>query len=391
MKSSLKMFFPNYVSFFFNGAIVLMTGSVLPFIMEETGINYSVAGLLLSLFAAGNFLASFINPFLTKIVGRKASVVITSCFQPVALMLLTFKMPASVLAAVFFILGVSRGCYSIINNAYINEKSGGGASALNILHMVFAIGAFSAPLFLSLCENTALGWQKAVWVLASGSLLSLVLLFTLDLGQNAETSGVQSETAVQRKPFWKESVFYISGLLLFFYLGLENCVNGWFVSYLCDTGIMSQTFANSLVSFTWAAVLAGRLSTAALASKIKPKYLILADCAATGIFFILLISSKNLALITVSIIGLGFFFAGIYPTTVANAGAAIRGSDFGTSMLLAIAAAGGIITPQIVGAVADKTALSGAITILVVNVAAMIALGILNAVKTDSGAKSGGR
>ena len=79
-----------------------------------------------------------------------------------------------------------------------------------------------------------------------------------------------------------------------------------FVSYFKDTGIMSQTFSNSLVSFTWAAVLFGRMVTAVLAKKMNPKILILTDCIATAVFFILLTVSSNLLLVTISILGLEY-------------------------------------------------------------------------------------
>lgn len=385
MKNSLKLFFPNYFTFFFNGATVLHLGAILPFIISETGINYAVAGTLLSLFAIGNFLASFVNPFLTKYVGRKNSILITAVFQPIGLILLTLKMPVFVLMISFLLLGVSRGCYSIINNAYINEKGDGSASNLNILHMVFAIGAFLSPLLLSLCEALNVSWRFATYFLTLGSIFSVLFIFNLDLSQSPVQKDLSktNETSVQKSKFWKMKVFYVSGFLLFFYLGLENCVNGWFVSYFKDSGIMSSTFANTLVSLTWACVLIGRFVTAVLSSKIKSKYIILCECVATAIFFVLLTVSKNLNLVTVSILGLGFFFAGIYPTVVANAGKAIRGSDFGTSMLLAIAALGGIITPQIVGFVADKTGLAGAISLLVINVVVMLVLAFINLVEKD--------
>ena len=147
---------------------------------------------------------------------------------------------------------------------------------------------------------------------------------------------------------------------------------------------MSPAFANSLVSITWLAVLFGRLLTALISTKVKKQNLILTDCIATALFFGLLISTENLAVITVSIVGLGFFFAGIYATTVSNAHDAIAGSDFGTSMLLAIAALGGIITPQVVGSVADRKGLTGAIGILLVNVAVMIVFSAVNAASKKS-------
>ena len=376
-----KKFYPNYYSFLVNGAMVLLVGAILPYLMEESGINYSTAGLFLSAFAIGNFLASFVNPFLTKVVGRKASIVITSCLMPLSLMGISLIPPVPVIILLFVLLGISRGSYSIINNAYINEKGDGSAAALNLLHMVFAIGAFLAPMILSFYFKIGLSWRSIVYTISIASTISIIMVFMLDLSGNGEKkrAGHDSENVpFQKKKFWKEPVFFVSGFLLFFYLGLENCVNGWFVTYFKNTGIMSITFANSLVSFTWLAVLFGRLATAIVSTKVKQKHIILADCFAAAIFFTLLISTKNLAVITISIIAVGFFFAGIYPTGVSNAGSVIKGSDLGTSMLLAISALGGILTPQIVGSVADRIGLIGAIALLLVNMVAMIVLALVN-------------
>lgn len=56
MKSKWKLFFPCYFAFFVNGAMVLLVGAILPYLIEEAGISYSVAGGLLSAFAIGNLL-----------------------------------------------------------------------------------------------------------------------------------------------------------------------------------------------------------------------------------------------------------------------------------------------------------------------------------------------
>ncbi|WP_191016928.1 MFS transporter [Treponema zioleckii] len=375
----IKLFFPNYFSFFINGAMVLLVGAILPYLREEANLSYTISGSLLSIFAVGNFLASFVNPGLTKLIGRKCSIITTAILQPVSLIGISMLPPVPILLLLFLTLGISRGCYSIINNAYINEKGDGSAASLNILHMVFAIGAFLAPTLLSIYINLNLTWRDIIYTITVGSVLSILFLCKLDLSGTPKTKTDDSKSILpEQKRFWTMPIFYVSGFILFFYLGLENCVNGWFVSYLKNTGVMSQTYANELVSLTWLAVLVGRLTTAVLSTKIKQKWIILADCIATAIFFILLVSTKNLVVITIAIIGLGFFFAGIYPTGVSNAAVAIKGSDFGTSMFLAISALGGIITPQIVGKVADHIGLTGAISTLLINVVAMIALSLIN-------------
>ena len=174
--------------------------------------------------------------------------------------------------------------------------------------------------------------------------------------------------------YYKNPVFYIMGFLLFLYIGLENCVNGWFVTYFKSMGIMSSTYATNLVSVTWIMVMLGRLTTAKLSAVIDKNRLIFAYCIATTVFFLLLIATHNLYVITFAIAGLGFFFAGIYPTGVSCAGSVLKGSDTAMSMLLAIAALGGIITPQIVGIIADGAGMAAAITVLLINAAGMLIL-----------------
>lgn len=145
-KSQFRLLFPCYFSFFVNGAMVLLVGAILPYIIEEAGINYSVAGGFLSAFAIGNLLASFVNPPMASRIGRKATIVIFSAFIPVMLLVITFLPPVPVIYAAFILIGIGRGSVSIINNAVVNDNSNGRPAALNLLHMTFAAGAFIAPL-----------------------------------------------------------------------------------------------------------------------------------------------------------------------------------------------------------------------------------------------------
>ena len=347
-KSQFRLLFPCYFSFFVNGAMVLLVGAILPYIIEEAGINYSVAGGFLSAFAIGNLLASFVNPPMASRIGRKATIVIFSAFIPVMLLVITFLPPVPVIYAAFILIGIGRGSVSIINNAVVNDNSNGRPAALNLLHMTFAAGAFIAPFITSLYTSFGLGWRAAAYTIIIGSTLSVILYVWMRIDYNwplESKKAKENASDSKAKPFYKNSIFYIMGFLLFLYLGLENCVNGWFVTYFKSMDIMSSTYATNLVS---------------------------GYCVATTVFFILLTATHNLAVISVAIAGLGFFFAGIYPTTVSSVGNIIKGSTTGMSLFLAIAALGGIVTPQIVGFLADRIGMTAAILVLAFNAAGML-------------------
>lgn len=373
MRSKFKIYFPCYFSFFVNGAIVLMMGTILPFIIEEAGINYSAAGGLLSAFAIGNFLASFVYPVVKKWIGTRMASCLMSALIPVSLCLLVQLPSLIVMMGLMFLTGIGRGTVSITNNGVINDRAEAKSFALNMLHMTFAIGAFLSPFLTNAILAAGGNWRMVVYILATGSGIAAVSYGVFLEGNKS----VEKKDGKGNWEFAKQPVFYVFGLLLFFYLGVENCVNGWFVTYFKSMGIMSASYANTLVSITWIMVMCGRLLTAVLSKKIERRVLILTDCVMAAVFFVLLISTMNLGLITIAIAGLGLFFAGIYPTCIAGAGKVIAGSTEGMSMLLAIAALGGIITPKFVGMVADRWSMSAAIITLVINVAGMFVMAIL--------------
>ena len=382
MKSKLKLFFPCYFAFFVNGAMVLLVGAILPYLIEEAGINYSVAGGFLSAFAIGNLLASFVNPVLVSRIGRKATIVLMTAMIPVSFMLITMVSSIPVICVAFLLIGIGRGSVSIFNNAIVNDNTNGKPAALNLLHMTFAVGAFLAPFVTSLYIGAGFNWRAIVYTIVAFSAAETIIYAFMELDYNWPKKS--EKTGKADNSFFKSIDFYVVGVLLFLYLGLENCVNGWFVTYFKSMGIMSDAFATNLVSITWIMVMLGRLATAQLSSKIGRTKLILINCIATAIFFALLISTKNLVIITIAIVGLGFFLAGVYPTCISSVGSIIKGSTMGMSMFLAIAALGGIITPKIVGMVADRVGMVAAIVILIFNAVGMLVLAVINWVRNNA-------
>ena len=135
-KEMFKKMYPCYFSFFVTGMMVLMVGAVLPYLIEDAGINYSIAGGFLSTFAIGNLLASFINPPCIKRMGRRRTVLVFASFIPIGLALLTFLPPIPVIYLIFIFVGIGRGSVSIFNNAVVNDENPGNPIALNILHTI---------------------------------------------------------------------------------------------------------------------------------------------------------------------------------------------------------------------------------------------------------------
>lgn len=375
-----------------SGTAVLVVGTILPSIMSEAGLSFTAAGGLLSMMAVGNFLASFLFPPLSALLGKRLSIVLTTLLVPVSFFVLTMLPPVAVMYLLMFAAGLSRGCITIVNNMTVNLISNNSSKALNLLHSSFAVGAFVTPFATAMMINQGMGWRNVLYVIMFLCVTSAVSYALMDYGDGKshtsaeiskakDDSGMPASAKTENRGFLTNAYFYCLCFLLFFYVGTENCINGWFVTYLQSTGIMSETYATSMVSVTWLVILIGRLVCASLSSRVEKDILLVICTAAGAFFFFLLIFSKNLPAITAAQIGLGFFLSAIYPTGVADAGQYMGGSTLGMSMITAISALGGIITPQLIGMAADHIGIVAAISMLGSNALVMVVFAIINAKK----------
>lgn len=371
-----------------SGMAVLSVGAVLPSLIEEARLSYAVAGGLLSLMAIGNLLASFIFPITVLRFGRRLSITFFASLVPVGYLVLFFLPPVWILSITMLILGVSRGSVTILNNLVVDEVSGHSVRMLNYLHCSFAVGAFLAPFLTSFAIYMGYGWRTVIGLVVLFCLSSAVFYGSgtyqtgTDEGKNGsrevKSRNKDNTRIVSRFPLID---FSLIALVLFFYLGLENCVNGWFVTYLQSTGIMSASFATTMVSVTWLVIMAGRLLCAWLAKQYSKTAIILVCVLGTSASFLLLIHSNTIVPAAAALVGTGFFMSGIYPTSIAAAGPLLRGSAVGMSVLTAVASVGGIVTPQIVGSAADRIGMTAAISILLINIVMMCVLSVLSYLK----------
>ncbi len=375
-----SLFYRCYYGFFINGMVVLLIGAILPHLIQAAGLSYGMAGGLLSSMAIGNLCASFLYPALSERVGRKRTVVLLAAFFPICLMAITFLPPVPVLYLCFFLMGIGRGTVSIFNNSIINDYGDGTPAALNILHTFFALGAFLAPFLTSSMIALSFSWRQILYVILVWYLTSLISFATMPLKEDytLKKSKEIKDASSPSTTYLKSFRFYCMGLVLFFYMGVENCVNGWFVTYLQDIGVMSDSYATNLVSITWIVIMIGRIACAWLSGRISKKVLLLIHCIGSAIALFLLISSQNIVIITIAMVLIGFFLAGIYPTSIASAGSLLKGTSSGMAILMAMSALGGIIAPQIVGWIADSAGIAGGISFLVIDAVFMVGFAILN-------------
>ncbi|PKM94422.1 MAG: MFS transporter [Firmicutes bacterium HGW-Firmicutes-1] len=359
-----------------NGLYGMILGSILPLISNEYGLNNIISGALLSAHQVGNLIAGFIAGILPIYLGRKKSIMFLCSFVVMGFMIMILTGNPVLLILGFLFTGLSRGSISNFNNTVVNEVSNSSPVALNILHSIFAVGALSAPFLVILCTYIGgdIGWKLAAGVIILLAIISIHLFSRMKI----EDSAKNKSNKKMSYQFLGNKYFWISAGILFFYLCAEASINGWIVKYFVDSNIMTIQYAQILASLLWVVILAGRLTCAFLGNKVSKKVLLLTTSIGTAVFYLLLLSTQDLLIITIAIMGLGFSMAGIYPTTISTVGVILKAYPMSMGVLLMLSGAGAIMMPIITGALSDAFGILAGMSAIIVAIILMILCVVLN-------------
>lgn len=373
-----------YLAYFLSGMVILIFGVILPSLIEDRGISFTAAGAMLSILAVGNLMASLVYPTLCARIAQKQATVILSVFYPACLFLFTLPVPVTALYVLIFLIGIAKGMITIINNHAIRQVTGSSGKYLNLLHMWYAIGAFLSPFLTSVLMSwMGMGWKPILRILAGATVLIVAAYQTMDFGKFDEAgadSGAESLASAPAKSglwFLKNASFWIAVILLFSYMGLENAVNGWFVTYLESTGLMSAALSAMMVSVTWVMIMVGRIVIASISGRVRPCVILAVITVMQFASIFMLIGAKTPAMAVAALVLMGLGMAGTFPTATAFTGDILGASPLGMSVFTGIAGIGGILTPQIIGVLADQLGFQAAILFLIFDGVLLAACGIL--------------
>jgi fucose permease len=363
-----------YFAFFTAGLMSIMLGTLLPYVREANGLNYSQSGLMLSAHQLGNLCSGLVVGILPYLIGRKKSVLLLGAGMMAGLVLMTIFRSPWLLFMAFALTGIGRGAMSNVCNAVTSEVSGHKTAALNLLHAIFAIGALLSPLVVfAFTSNINSGWKYAALSAATLAAVTWIMLARSRL--STERTNKESGGSFQ---FLKDFQLWLSTLILFFYLCAEVSIIGWFVVYFRDTGILPAVAAEFTPTMLWLMMMVGRLLCAALPPRINRGKLLLILAVSMTICFVGLMQSNTAATSVLFLLGIGFSMAGIFPTTFST----IRGtsSAMATGVVLGIAGLGAIVMPGIVGVVADSHGLPGGISTILAALLAMVIMAVIKCV-----------
>lgn len=377
-----------FFAFFCNGAVALILGSVMPDLKATYHLSDTVSGIFLSAHSIGNMIAGFTSALVPLFLGERKSIMLLSslAFLGLAVMLITGNPVLLFLA--FVLTGFGRGSVTNFNSRTVNRITDGSPAASNLLHASFAIGAIVTPLVFLLLSSL-ISWRVGVLFVVVCGAVSLFNFSRMKL----ENDRPDRRDKVNRTfRFLKNPAFLFLAGMMFCYLCSEYAINGWLVTYIqnkpelvsafaADGGEVTsaiRAYSQAMATLLWAIMLVGRLGCAVLSAKVHQKKLMFIASLGVAAFFLLMLNSASVTMVTVSVAGLGLCMAGICPMIYSDAAPFTNAYPMATSCLLGFGSVGAIMMPTVVGSLADHLGFGGGMSAILVTVILLCVFSLLN-------------
>lgn len=370
-------------TFFVSGMAAQPLGSFIPFLRQAYGLSYDVSGSLIAGQSIGNLISVLAVGILPAYLGRRRTILLSSVWMAVGYGIFISGLGAAPLLLLACLMtGIARGGNTNFANTMVSTLPGDKATrGYNLLHAAYAVGAILSPILLILCAGKWPGWG---WRLVGGGLavlavIQLVVYGKMELPAESHERGGMKEVD---RSFLRNKMFWMGGGMLFFYISTEYAICGWLVTYFQDTGMLGADHAQLTNSLYWVVVFAGRMLGAWLTGRVERRRLLLVDGVGVMTFFLLLLRATTPLSIMLCLVGVGLFMATVYPTAFAFGSECVKGNDLGCSIMILTGTAGGILTPWLVGVVADQVDIRAGMAVVAVATVLLLATIVLSVVST---------
>lgn len=295
------------------GTIAPLLGSILPTLRERAGVSLTGSGGMFVALSSGMVVASLAAGVLLDRLGKKAVLCAAAALVAAALVFLEFARSYPVLIALAFVLGgggsaLVTGTHGLLADLNPAHR----AAALNLLDVFFGVGAFVTSFAIVPLQRTG-GLAAVLFVLAAMAGVVLVYFATMSF---PAPSHARDFSVVDARRILLSPAFLVPALIVFLYVGTEQSIFDWQVTFLLGRFSMDKIAAARVLSWFPVAIMIGRIANNRLLMRVSPLPVLLCSTvgAAAGLTAILVINGTVAASVTLFVVGL--FMASIFPTTL---------------------------------------------------------------------------
>jgi len=375
-----------YAAFVGLGIALGVIGPTLPGLARQTHSGLDALGFLFTARALGYMLGSLRGGRLyDRLPGH--TVAALGIVAIAALLALIPLVPLLwLLVAVVFVLGISDSVLDVGGNTLLVRQHGDKSGPfMTALHFFFGVGAFVAPIVVGWAISASGNIAWAYWGLAVLVVPPALWL----IRQPSPAARMESEATAEGST--DVALVALIALLFFFYVAVEAGFAGWVSSYAVATGLAGEAEAAYLASAFWGVFTLGRLAAIPISSRVRPRYVLLADIVGAMIFlgFICLMPQSRLAL-WAGAVGTGLFLASIFPTNLNLASRRITLTGRITGIFFSVGSLGGMTLPLLLGQLFVRVSPQSAMVALWLDTGLMLVVWAALMLRTEQVARARG-
>lgn len=359
---------------------VTMIGPLMPLIISTFDLRLSLAGLLVSFQQLGGALAIIGSALFADRAHKPLLIALAFSVYSLGLFSIAAAPGYAVLAAAFLAVGSGSRFFDTVANADTAEwNPGRSALYLSLLHTVFAVGALTGPLYVSILVQAGASWSTIFVGLGAAAAVAVAVYVTRPRFRNrrsvaSTTLRPGSVVDVVRAPR-----MWIACAVMLSYTAHQAGFSVWLPMYLQTSLLASPHLGAMALSFYWLGIIIGRLLSARLAVIITIKRQLWAGALIGTLVLLAAFSARDPLLLTGAALLAGIAGAGVIPNLVtlccswfpANTATA-------SSMLFLSASIGHMISPWLIASVTERSSfdIGFLIPILALAVTAALATGL---------------
>lgn len=368
--SPRRLMWAGFLGIFVWGSIAGLLGAILPGLRERAGLTLQQSGALFVALSVGLVAASLLAGPLLDTIGKKKVLCGAVALVVVALVALEYALRLPLLLALAFLLGAGGSAVVTGAHALIADLNPGHrAAALNLLDFFFGVGAFLTPFAIVPLQRTG-GIGAVLFALAALAALVLVYLLSVQMPAPArvrEFSAAGSARVLASPRFW------VPAALIFLYVGTEQSVWDWQVTYFMKQLQMDNIEAARVLSIFPVAIMLGRLLHNWLLRRVAAAPVLVASAAGAAACFVLILTTRDAFTAALGLFVAGLSMASVFPTTLGVLSGRFPEAS-GTALGLAITGGwlGSVVISPSFGFVAQRTDFWTAYLVVVAAATAMI-------------------
>ena len=332
--------------------LLAIQGNIIPFLRSELHLSYGAVILHSSAFAAPGFVTGMFGDWLIRRYGRRRVLWLGALGMLAGAALLCVASAAWFSIGSCALMGASGGLIWIVVTAVLSELHGDrrNVALAEASASAYAFGTV-APLVTSLCLSLSLSWRYAVLV---GVVFGGIILLWLGRTPIPDSAVISTPgRASLPAPYW------IYWCALTMAIAIEFCILLWAPEFLQQVVGLPATSAAAAAAVFGLAMLTGRAAGGSLLRVIAAQRLFPLALLVTSLGFLIYwgLPRPPVAIVGLFVLGLGV--ALLYPLTLALAmGAAGTRADTASARAALAGTLGILVTPALLGGLADKVGLS---------------------------------